>query len=417
MTLDSGREEIERRMQRRKDTGDDTAELGSRRSSVDSMRSPTTAHSHGQQHHTRGSHALSDVAEDGTFAIGGDEDDEDDDDDDNDNDDDENNNNNNNNKNKNNNHDNQEEDSDDNGDVEPRPTPSQSSISNNPSRASSVVSVEDAVPTQLRGMSEKARGKMPAGAGPFRFSRQNSTTSLGGSSVHGGGDGHDGLGSGSSGSMGGAGGAGHGFGSGSGGGGGGIGGSGIGGGSYFEPTPQWMDSWLPELPLHTTLTLIQQISAIVPKHELAAEFPAAETLQRIREVHLVGLEASTIRVHSFEWSALALGWYESMLWSFVFSSEMQVAKGSVVGVWNNTAIRLFRVQETAAQGPSLTSPRGAVDAVGSNIVSRIGQIHLRGNNSAPAVAPGPVSGGGGSGGGSAAGATAAGSTAGGAPSA
>lgn len=56
---------------------------------------------------------------------------------------------------------------------------------------------------------------------------------------------------------------------------------------------------------------------------------------------------------------------------------MQVAKGTV-GVWNGTAIRLFRVQETQAEGPTLTSPRGAVDAVGSNIVSRIGNINLRG---------------------------------------
>ncbi|CAK7206035.1 hypothetical protein SEUCBS139899_008818 [Sporothrix eucalyptigena] len=340
LTLDSGREEIERRMQRRKDSGpagDDSAELGSRRSSVDSLRSPTSAHPHGQ-HHARGSQALSDVAEDETFAIGGDEDDEDSDDD------------------------------------EPRPTPSQSSISDNLSRASSVVSVEDAVPTQVRGMSEKARGKMPAGAGPFNFSRQNSTTSLGSSSAHGG----DLAGSGRNDSLGG----------GSAGSGSGIGG---GGGGHFEPTSNWIDSWLPELPLHTTLTVIQQISAIIPKHEMAAEYPAPETLQRIREIHLVGIEPSTIRVHSFEWSALALGWYESMLWSFIFSSEMQVAKGTVVGVWNNTAIKLFRVQETAAQGPSLTSPRGAVDAVGSNIVSRIGQINLRGNNGS-SVALGPVGG-------------------------
>lgn len=56
-------------------------------------------------------------------------------------------------------------------------------------------------------------------------------------------------------------------------------------------------------------------------------------------------------------------------------SEMQVSKGTV-GVWNGTSIRLFRVQETAAQGPSLASPRGAVDAVGSNIVSRIGSMNL-----------------------------------------
>ena len=56
---------------------------------------------------------------------------------------------------------------------------------------------------------------------------------------------------------------------------------------------------------------------------------------------------------------------------------MQVAKGTV-GVWNGTAIKLFRVQEVAAHGPTFSSPRGAVDAVGSNIVSRIGSMNLRG---------------------------------------
>ncbi|CAK7263240.1 hypothetical protein SEPCBS119000_000396 [Sporothrix epigloea] len=333
LTLDGRREEAERRLQRRKDMGGDDS---------------TTAAVHDQHRNARTSLALSDLAGDETFAIGDDEDDDDSGDDD-----------------------------------EPRPTPSQTSISDNASRASSIVSVEDAVPTQVRGMSEKARGKMPAGAGPFNFSRHNSTTSLGSSSAHGF-DGHDDLtGGGGRSDSGGHGGSGSGNGI----------GLPTGGGSHFEPTPQWMDSWLPELPLHTTLSTIQQISALVPKHELAAEFPAADTLQRIQEVHLVGIEASAVRVHSFEWSSLALGWYESMLWSFIFSSEMQVAKGTVVGVWNNTAIRLFRVQETAAQGPSLTSPRGAVDAVGSNIVSRIGQMNLRGSN-ASSVNLGSAGGGG-----------------------
>lgn len=56
---------------------------------------------------------------------------------------------------------------------------------------------------------------------------------------------------------------------------------------------------------------------------------------------------------------------------------MQVQRGTV-GVWNGSAIKLFRVEASAVQGPSLSSPRGAVDAVGSNIVSRIGSINLRG---------------------------------------
>ncbi|KAI1468434.1 high-temperature-induced dauer-formation protein-domain-containing protein [Daldinia caldariorum] len=297
-TLENGQEELERRNRRRKEAGQslDPLDASSRRSSVDSLRSPVTT-----QPRTP---TLSNVPEeDATFAIGDAEDDSD-----------------------------EEDDS--------RPTPAQSSPSENPSRASSVADVEDAVPTQLRGMSEKARGKMPAGVPTF--SRQNSVTSLG--SYSGAGQSAPGV---------------------------------------FEPSAEWIESWLPELPLHTILTVIQQLTVLINRQGLTAEVPSSATLKAIQEADLVGIEPSPVRVHSFEWSPLALGWYESLIWSFVFASEMQVSKGTV-GVWNGTAIKLFKVQETAAQGPTLTSPRGAVDAVGNNIVSRIGSINLRGAPASPA---------------------------------
>ncbi|KAI0122999.1 high-temperature-induced dauer-formation protein-domain-containing protein [Xylariales sp. AK1849] len=296
-TLESGQEEMERRNRRRKESGQPADPFDmSHRSSAESLRSPTTA-----QPRTP---TLSDVPEeDSTFAIGDDEDDSDD---------------------------------------EERPTPAQSSPSENPSRASSVVGVDDAVPTQLRGMSEKARGKMPAGI--TTFSRQNSTTSLGSYSA--------------------------------------AGQSVLGG---FEPSAQWIESWLPELPLHTALTVIQQLTALITRQGISADSPSNATLKTVRDADLVGIEPSPVRVHSFEWSPLALGWYESLVWSFVFASEMQIARGTV-GIWNGTAIKLFKVQETAAEGPTLTSPRGAVDAVGSNIVSRIGAINLRSAPGAPGSA-------------------------------
>jgi len=274
---------------------------------VDSIRSPTTAHSRAP--------ALEEVPEeDGTFAIGDDDDDDDDDDD---------------------------------SDGEERPTPAASSPRENPSRASSVAGqAEDEMPRQLRGMSEKARGKMPVGT--HNFSRQNSTTSLASPTST------------SQPQFGG-----------------------------FEPSAHWIESWLPELPLHTILTLIQQLTALVPRQTFASDIATPAALHNIENVKLLGVDPSPIRVQSFEWSQLALGWYESLLWGFIFASEMQVAKGTV-GIWNATSIKLFRVQETAPQGPSLTSPRGAVDAVGSNIVSRIGAINLRG-----ATAPGTGPSGGG----------------------
>lgn len=70
---------------------------------------------------------------------------------------------------------------------------------------------------------------------------------------------------------------------------------------------------------------------------------------------------------------------------------MLVSKGTA-GVWNKTDIKLFRVQETAALVPSLASPRGAVDAVGSSIVNRIGSLNLRGATSAAAPGSGARSG-------------------------
>ncbi|KAJ2974069.1 hypothetical protein NUW58_g8777 [Xylaria curta] len=278
-TLESGQEELERRNRLRKENGQphDPFDTSSRRSSVESLRSPTTA--------TPKVPSLSNVPEeDSTFAIG---------------------------------------DDDDDSDGDERPTPAQSSSSENPSRASSVADAEDAVPAQMKGMSEKARGKMPAGTPTF--SRQNSTTSLGG---------YSGAGQSSSG--------------------------------VFEPSADWIESWLPELPLHTILTVIQQLTVLIDRQVLSADSPSPATLTAIKR------------------SQDPLGWYESLIWSFIFASEMQVAKGTV-GLWNGTGIKLFKVQETAPAGPTLTSPRGAVDAVGSNIVSRIGSINLRG--AAPAASP------------------------------
>ena len=58
---------------------------------------------------------------------------------------------------------------------------------------------------------------------------------------------------------------------------------------------------------------------------------------------------------------------------------MIVERGTV-GVWNGTAIRLFKVEKEAFRGPSLMKPKGAVDAVGKGIVQRIGSLNLRGNS-------------------------------------
>ena len=218
-------------------------------------------------------------------------------------------------------------------------TPSRSSMhSDTPSRAASMSSsVDDAVPTQLRGMSEKARGKLPAGHNSF--SRTGSNISLSSLTL----------------------------------------GPLLQPNGNFEPTEAWMESWLPELPLHTIMTLIEQLTPLLPPQ--GSSSTSGPSLAVIRQTQLQGLDAAPMRVHLFEWSPLSLGWYESLLWGFIFSSEVAMFKGAT-GIWKGTQIKLFRVQETATQGPSLLAPRGAVDAVGSTLVQGFGRLNLRGNSAA-----------------------------------
>ena len=267
--------EIERMKQLRKESADtvdapNSPVRASRNSSVDSVRSP-----HGAR-----VPSLSNVPEEGgAFAIGDDD-----------------------------------ESGDENQEMPATPSQSSPSANDSPSRNASISSLGDEpLPTQLRGMSEKARGKMPVGQSTF--SRQNSTTSLNSHPAA--------LMSPTS--------------------------------SGFDPTAHWIDSWLPTLPLHTILTLLSSSSP--PK-----DLPAS-------------LDSTPPRVHLFEWTPLALGWYESLLWGLIFASEMVVQKGTV-GVWNGTSIRLFKVETVAARGPSLTKPMGAVDAVGSRLVSGVAGLGI-----------------------------------------
>lgn len=127
-TLESGQEEIERQNQIRKDNGGEFR----RDDSIDSLRSPVVPRTP----------TLSNVPEENSaFAIGDDED----------------------------------SDADDNHPTDPLRSPLQSP--SGASRSASIASsIDESVPLQLRGMSEKARGKRPVGQPAF--SRQNSTTSL-----------------------------------------------------------------------------------------------------------------------------------------------------------------------------------------------------------------------------------------------
>ncbi|KAJ9644431.1 hypothetical protein H2204_001783 [Knufia peltigerae] len=275
----------------------------------------------------------------------------------------------------------------DESDNEDAPTPSQSTQSVRTSRTPSIASssaVDDHVPVQLSGMSEKARGKMPAGA--LTFSRQNSTTSLSGSSSY------------------------------------------TGGRGSFTPNAEWLESWLADLPLHTLLTVIKVLSthpsvssdrarpnpdsSSDPSHRSSNSAPSSRRQSLANDepsitefraqipntanhpaISAILASPSPIRVHLFEWSPLSLGWYMSVLWSLIFTAEMMITPASStaatltgagavaapVGVWNGTHVKLFQVAtEGRREGPSLSQPRGAVDAVGSRLVQGVQGLNLGG---------------------------------------
>ena len=78
-----------------------------------------------------------------------------------------------------------------------------------------------------------------------------------------------------------------------------------------------------------------------------------------------------MKVQTFRWTSLALGWYLSLLWGRIYAAD-----SASLRIWVGTGIRLFNVVNVKQEGISLLKPRGAVDAVGGEIARRIGGISL-----------------------------------------
>ena len=336
-TVDGALSEVDRINQERKDRNGSISGITSptRGASMDSIRSPASSRSP----------SLGNVPEHGAFAIGDDEDDDE--------------------------------------DLE---TPINSPHARSQSTAST--STDDAVPVQTRSMSEKARGKQPVGQSAFSrsASRNTSNTSLASLQTQ---TPHPLTTS-----------------------------------TQFTPTAEWLKSWLPHMPLHTILQVIEQgksgtskprdqqsASASTPKEgsEETPETPNSECKSHPHpeplsqtpspnppksDIRLPTDPPPPIRLQTFTWSPLALGWYMSMLWGFIFASDAQNNRGSN-GLWAGTSIKLFNIANRQGE-ISLRSPKGAVDAVGDSLARRIGSFGFGG---AGAGSGGNGGGGGGAGGG------------------
>ncbi|RMY61613.1 hypothetical protein D0863_11219 [Hortaea werneckii] len=135
-----------------------------------------------------------------------------------------------------------------------------------------------------------------------------------------------------------------------------------------------LETWLPYLNLHPILTVLEDVSA---SDTTAVPTPTAEFTSR-----LTNEEASPPSAQAFQWTSLSLGWYISLLWGLIYASDANSNKG-INGIWTGTNIKLFSIVASSAHGAvSLSSPKGAVDAVGDSIARRISSLSFKGSAAA-----------------------------------
>lgn len=142
--------------------------------------------------------------------------------------------------------------------------------------------------------------------------------------------------------------------------------------------PDTSASWLPNLPRHTTLMLIDQLNTHIATLDLPPPTTTnpsprgptlAQVLSPIRTAGTTNIPASEPVLAVFTWQPEIIALYASFYWGIVVSKDIARASESGNGVWAGTEIRLFTVRQGSVQQPSLWSPKGAVDLVGENLVS------------------------------------------------
>lgn len=350
LTVEGAQAELERQAIERKDRGDT-----SRGSSIDSMRRPAPLRTS----------SLAEVPEDSQFTIGDDDDNDDNHDD--------------------NHEDNEEEETD--AEVSEKSTADSSQ-----GTCSATDNTIAASPARL---SDKARGKQPAAALRVSTSRNPSLTSLSTLTP-------------------------------------------VTTSQTFLPSEQWLANWSTQLPLDAILNVIEEaeksplgftpitaprqehhanLSTTAPETQPSSRREARQSAQFTRhsaessrssqaahgtdgQGHLsskgkhnvthsssapalnMTTDTSTIEdirpaaggPVNFSWTAVAIGWYNALIWSRIYVQEAEAFQGSG-GLYSSTDIRLFR-RQGASQEISLRSPKGAIDAVGLSLANRISSINL-----------------------------------------
>lgn len=128
------------------------------------------------------------------------------------------------------------------------------------------------------------------------------------------------------------------------------------------------------------MLVINQLEPAISTILSSLEAPSTKpVLDHLRNAQITGLEPSPVETETFNWTAQALVWYKSFLWGQIFSSEMDLQSGAV-GVWKDTNVRLFRVQQdkTGEGLREMARDMSAhkVDKMARGMLERLGNVNL-----------------------------------------
>ncbi|KAF2153199.1 hypothetical protein K461DRAFT_293477 [Myriangium duriaei CBS 260.36] len=126
----------------------------------------------------------------------------------------------------------------------------------------------------------------------------------------------------------------------------------------------------------TPLTSSERPSMTETRH--SSERSTPDVLRPIRELgKMPDLESHNVSTEGFRFHPSIAALYASYYWGLVVSHDAQRVSGTGSGIWVGTDVKLFRVKAGQIQGPSLWSPKGAVDAVGESLVAGVRDLTLR----------------------------------------
>ncbi|BFZ55743.1 hypothetical protein PYCC9005_002784 [Savitreella phatthalungensis] len=129
----------------------------------------------------------------------------------------------------------------------------------------------------------------------------------------------------------------------------------------FHPQQDWFLSWFNTLELTSIQLVLDQLKDEVGR--LTSETPDPRPVVRfLQKATITGLQARPPNPRTFVWSDQAKVWFESLLWGYVYVSETQLDVGAV-GVWTGTRVKLFRLQ---AQPTDVNAPGGRPDDEDAN---------------------------------------------------